>query len=42
MYYICNVRLNLVGDLQMHQPSLDCNDVKNILKFDPFVPFYAT
>ncbi len=39
---ICNVHLNLVGDLQMHQPSLNCNDVKNILKLDPFELFCAT
>jgi hypothetical protein len=42
MHYICNVHLNLVGDLQMHQPSLNYNDVKNILKLDPFELFCAT
>jgi hypothetical protein len=41
-YYVCNVHLNLVWDFQMHQPSLNCNDVKNILKLDPFEPFCAT
>jgi hypothetical protein len=36
MYYIYNVCLNLVGNNCMHPPSLNHNDVENILKLNPF------
>ncbi len=42
MYYIYNVCLNLVGNNCTHPPSLNQNDVQNILKLNPFKPFCAT
>ncbi len=42
MYYIYNACLNLVRDIRTHQPSLSRNDIKDILKQDPFEPFCAT
>ncbi len=42
MHYIYNVRLDLVGDNQTHQPSLSRNDVKDVLTLDPLEPFHAT
>jgi hypothetical protein len=42
MYYIYNVLLNLVKETCTHQPSLNQNDVEEILKQDPFKPFCAT
>jgi hypothetical protein len=42
MYYIYNVRLNFVGNTCTHQPSLNQNDVEEILKQDPSEPFCVT